>query len=99
MTQDVPERFSQRVEEKEVADVLNMIHAARNMRFRPLPGDLKGDYDGWFDGGAIKTETGCTEYHFKNGVTARVPVILTLCVSIRFPDGRRVTIEQEETSR
>ena len=88
-------RYKQRVDELEVSEVLNMLAGARNTRQQPGPGDLPGEFDAWFDGGAIKWETGCTQYFFANGVTARVPVIPTLCVSIRFPDGRRVAIEQK----
>ena len=97
MTQDIVEQFKRRVGEQEVAEVLEMIHGAPNMRNRPLPGDLQGEFDHWFDGGAVKVVTGCTEYFFRNGVSAHVPVIPTLCVLIRFPDGRSVTIEQEKT--
>ncbi len=97
MTQDPTELFRRRVDEHEVAEVLEMIHGARNLRNRPLPGDLPGEFDHWFDGGAVKVVTGCTEYFFRNGVHARIPVLHILCVWIHFPDGRSVTIEQEET--
>jgi hypothetical protein len=89
------ERWKQRVSEEEVADVLNMIHGARYMRDRPLPGDLEGEFDQWFEGGAVRWVTGTTQYYFRNGVTATVGVLQTLSVSIRFPDGRSVGIGQD----
>ena len=38
--------------------VLTLMSAPPNSRNKPLAQDLKGDFDMWFDGGAVKDETG-----------------------------------------
>lgn len=96
MTQSIEELYKRRVNEKVVAGVLELICAVPNKRDKPLPGDLEGRFDFWFDGGASIEMTGWRRYQFRDGVVAEVgscnPV---LDVSICFPDGRRVHVQQQ----
>ncbi len=93
---DLREAFSRRVSEKSVAEILNLIAAPPNLREKPNPGDIEGDFDFWFDGGAAMVETGCVHYRFENGARADVAApIPALSVTIVFPDGSRVRLKQE----
>lgn len=86
---------SSRIREIDVATVLAMIAAPPNPRSRPQPGDLAGDYDQWFDGGALRVGTGVTTFVFASGVEARVAASLPqLSITISFPDGRTISVEQ-----
>ncbi len=96
MTQDIEELFKRRVDEKVVAGILELIHAVPNKRDRPLPGDPEGRFDFWFDGGACTAMTGYNEYVFRDGVVAQVGSIPALSVTIHFPDGRRVQVQQQK---
>ena len=88
--------FRRRVSEDAVADVLRCIAEPRNRRTTPAPGDLVGQYDFWFDGGAARIQTGYVEYTLASGVRATVGApIPALSVSIFFPDGCRVGVQQE----
>jgi hypothetical protein len=87
--------FPERIGERDVAAVLLAISERPNARSGPRPGDLAGEYDQWFDGGAIRIETGVTCFVFANGIEARVGGPMPhLAVVIRFPDGRIVHVEQ-----
>ncbi len=93
---DIPELWKQRVSEEAVANVLALISAPPNRREKPLAGDLERRFDFWFDGGACAIITGWNEYVFREGTVAQVGSCNpTLSVSVRFPDGRRVTVEQK----
>lgn len=84
-----------RVEEEAVARVLMRI-ASANRGERLIPKDLQGDFDFWFDGGAAKVETGFVVYHLTDGTRVTVGAPLpALSLSIRFPDGREVKVQQE----
>lgn len=84
----------QRVPEEAVSRVLWSIHSRPNQRQRPNPGDLEGDFDFWFDGGACRVVTGSSTYHFQGGTTAHVAVLPQLLIQIRFPTGETVRISQ-----
>jgi hypothetical protein len=86
----------QRVSEAEVARILSVIADPPNLRTQPQAGDLSGDFDRWFDGGAIRYITGSTQYSFANGTLASVAVMPTLLVSITFASGERVGIVQDQ---
>ncbi|MFQ5694368.1 MAG: hypothetical protein ACE5HB_00095 [Terriglobia bacterium] len=88
---------SNRVSEDRVARVLNLIAAPPNLRNHPQTGDIQGNYDAWFDGGAICYITGYTEYKFSDGTRAIVIVVPQLSVTIEFADGARVSVVQEKT--
>lgn len=85
-----------RVDELEVAGVLALLNGVKETRDRPLAGDLEGEFDSWFDGGAIRVITGYLEYFFRNGAYARVTVLPKLCLRVRLPDGHTVWIEQDD---
>lgn len=60
-----------------------------------MAGDVDGDFDFWFDGGACRQITGWNEYVFHDGTVAEDLVTPGLIIVIRFPDGRRVSLRQE----
>ena len=87
--------FVRRVTERAVADILRCIAETPNRRTSPLPGDLKGSFDFWFDGGAGRFQTGYVEYTLDNGARATVgEPVPALSVSIDFADGTRVSVLQ-----
>jgi len=88
--------FETRVTEEAVAKVLQFIAVIPNKREARQVGDLEGDYDYWFDGGACKVYTGSMEFVFQDGTIATVATpIPSPSLHIRFRDGGRVRIQQE----
>jgi hypothetical protein len=84
-----------RVSEQELSKIVSAI-AAVKLRPTPKRGDLEGDYEAWFDGGAIRYVTGSTEYYFRDGTIASIgiePEKLTL--TVRYSDGRVINILQQ----
>lgn len=97
MTQNIEAFHKQRVNEKAVASVLQSICAVPNKRAKPLPGDLEGRFDSWFDAGACIVMTGWNRYEFRDGVVADVgSCVPVLSVTIRLPGGGRVDIQQRQ---
>jgi hypothetical protein len=84
-----------RVGEGAVAHILSLIADPPQLRTQPQAGDLSGDFDRWFDGGALRYVTGSTQYLFADGTRASVAVMPTLVISITFASGERVGIVQE----
>lgn len=80
-----------------IARALWSIHAPPNRRERPLSGDLPGDYDFWFDGGACRMTTGSTHYVFADGTTASVGVLPYVNLQIRFSSGELVHVRAEHS--
>ncbi len=80
---------------EKVAQVLNLIATKPNLRNRPLEGDLQGDFEQWFDGGAMRGDTGVNFYSFVDGTTASTGVTNWLCVSITFNDGTEISVMEE----
>lgn len=78
----------------EVARILAIIGDPPNPRKLRQPGDLEGDFDEWFDGGAIRHHTGHTYYTLGDGTLAVVGVFPWLDVSIRLPDDTQVHVTQ-----
>jgi hypothetical protein len=79
-----------------VGEILSAIGKVANKRAHPREGDLEGDFDEWFDGGAVKNITGVTEYRFNDGSEARVAVTFTLSIAITLPDGKRIQVAEPE---
>lgn len=78
-----------------VADILSTISAPPGRRTQRRDGDVKGAFDEWFDGGAIRIVTGWNEYHFDDGSVAVVPTTPNLRVDIRLPTGDFVIISEQ----
>jgi len=78
----------------EIAEILSLVDNLPNRRDEPIAGDLDGDFDFWFDGGACRFVTGVTEYVFASGAEASSGVLPFFNLSISFPDGRTVTVKQ-----
>ena len=95
-TKDRGNIFDRRVHEAAVAEILQWIATTPNKRGKPIPGDVQGDFDYWFDGGAFKVGTGYVEYQFTNGARAGVADPTPgLSVGITFANGCRVRVQQE----
>jgi hypothetical protein len=77
-----------------VARILSAIAQLPNRRSQPRPGELPGDFDLWFDGGAVKNSTGYTIYAFADGSQALVSVLPLLSVGITLADGKRVAVSE-----
>lgn len=89
------ERFARRVPEEIVAKIMMMIATEPNRREAPVEGDVEGQFDYWFDGGAARVDTGSVAYRFSDGTTADLAApIAALSVSIEFPNGCRVSVQQ-----
>ena len=95
MAEDIEEWFRKRVSEEVVAHILALVAAVPNKREKPLPTDLQGTYDFWFDGGACTIMTGSNRYDLHDGTVVDVgSCVPVLSVSIRLPDGRRVNVQE-----
>ena len=91
------ERFGYRVREDDVASILNFIADPPNLRDHPEEGDLAGDFHAWFDGGAVRSDTGSKAFKFADGTTAWVAVPAPMLhIQIVLPSGERVAITQVE---
>lgn len=88
------EDWQDRIAESAVARILHLIANIPNRRTKPIAGDLRGDFDFWFDGGAARLVTNWTEYHFADGTRATTEVAPRLTVAIRFHDGRCIEVVQ-----
>ena len=88
--------LDKRIKEEQVARILQLIATVPNRSEVRGPGDLEGDYDFWFDGGAIQLITGTTRFVFQDGTIAEVAVVPTLSLHIDFRDGRVVEVHQPQ---
>lgn len=87
--------WGNRAKEDQVARILGMIAIPPNRRQHPQSGDLIGEFDEWFDGGALRFVTGYTEYEFSDGSRATVDVLPYLSILIELSNGERVSVCQE----
>ena len=93
------DRFGRRVREEEVARVVSIIANPPNLRDSPEEGDITGDYHAWFDGGAVRYDTGSKTYSFADGTTAWVVAPAPwLRIEMELPSGERVVVAQVERS-
>jgi hypothetical protein len=93
------ERFGRRVQEEEVARIIGLIAALPNLRDSPEEGDIVGDYHAWFDGGAVRYDTGSKTYSFVDGTTAWVVAPAPwLRIEMELSSGERVVVAQVERS-
>lgn len=79
-----------------IGRLLAQVEELGEVRTRPAPGDLAGDFDGWFDGGAFKDDTGSRTYFLLDGTTIGVTPFSLLPVRITFPEGAVVTVMQRK---
>ena len=78
-----------------VADILKRLRPTATRQL-PIAGDLHGEFDGWFDGGAFRSETGASVYTFSDGSCARVGVHPWLALVITFADGTEVSVIERQ---
>ncbi len=92
--------FKDRVNEREISQILSLIATPSDKRDHPVSEDIKGKFGHWFDGGAIQMAAGSCTYHFFDGtrafVVSPVPV---LDLTIHFPNGRTIEIKQNKNER
>jgi hypothetical protein len=79
-----------------VAKVLTLMSAPPNPRERPLKHDLNGNFDLWFDGGAVKHDTGISTYSFDDGTRAQTGTSLRYVIDITLPGGRRISVTEND---
>ena len=77
-----------------VAEFLKRLHRPGEIRRQPTENDLAGEFEGWFDGGAFRTETGASVYTFADGCQARIAVHPWLAIVITFADGAEVSVTE-----
>jgi hypothetical protein len=80
----------------QIARILHLIENAPNRRTRPLPLDLPGQFDYWFDGGAYVGHTGTMTWCFSDGSQAGMAPSPQLSLWIRLPSGRTVWLREAE---
>jgi hypothetical protein len=83
-----------------LAEVLRSVADPPNRRLRPLPGDRKGLFDFWFDGGAAVGITGGgTTFQFDDGAVAQGPYRMRRdepwTMRVRLGDGTRILIKDD----
>ena len=83
---------------EKTAKILYMIAAKPNARRQPTSGDLPGDFHLWFDGGALRVDTGVTTYKFRDGTRAYIGVRPFINVQIVFPDGKDLELVERTDS-
>jgi hypothetical protein len=83
----------------EVGRVLTLMSAQPGQRSTPVEGDLEGEFDVWFDGGAVKHDTGVSVFRFLDGAAALTGTSLGFSVVIRLTDGQFVEIRQKDRDR
>ena len=80
-----------------VERILELMSTQPNARPIPKPGDIEGNFDTWFDGGAVKHDTGITTYRFADGSVATTSEMTFVWhVAIGLPDGRRIRVSEED---
>jgi hypothetical protein len=79
---------------EEVTRILTLIRTQPSARRAPLPGDLEGRFDVWFDGGAVKHDTGESRYRFADGASATVTSSLRENFLVVLRDGARIGLPQ-----
>lgn len=83
------------------ADLSALVHvlslvARAPRRTEPRPGDIEGDYDAWFDGGAMSHDTDFNRFHFADGAEAWLGTSSSrLHGGVRLASGEVVTFEQQ----
>ena len=92
---NVEELFRSRVTEAQIAQVMQIVATLPNRRNKPISGDISGEFDFWFDGGACRIITGCNEYDLADGTRVTVETIPVLSVTIQFSNGSHVKIQQD----
>jgi hypothetical protein len=78
----------------DVLKLLNFVSDPPNKREQPRAGDLSGDYDYWFDGGACRIVTGVTTYDFSDGSSVHWPCTPRLSLTVRLSGGHQVQVNQ-----
>jgi len=78
-----------------VARILELMSTLPNARSLARAGDLEGTFDVWFDGGAVKHDTGVSIYRFLDGAEAMTGTSLVWQVSITLPDGRHIHVRED----
>jgi len=82
-----------------VAQILTQMAAPPNARQAPRQQDVKGDFDLWFDGGAVKHDTGISDFRLADGSAATTGSSLWFAVLGRLADGRFVEIRERDRDR
>jgi hypothetical protein len=79
----------------EVVRILNLMASTPNRREAPIDGDIEGNFSYWFDGGAVRYETGPTLFQLMDGTKIWQDVSLQLSLRIIFQEGINIRIKEE----
>jgi hypothetical protein len=69
------------------------------VRSKPQPGDLAGDFHGWFDGGAFRDDTGDRTFSFADRSVATVRVWDVFDITVELPNGSIVDVRERQPRR
>ena|SRR5579859_2602194 len=89
----------QRARRLHVSTRLELLAELPRYHQRPRPGDMIGQFDAWFDGGAVRYLTSITEYHFADGTHASCHGLSLRTLHVALTDGAQITIESCHGSR
>lgn len=78
-----------------VARMLTLMSDPPNERSHPAPGDLAGDFSRWFDGGAVRHDTGISSYRFEGDAAATTGTNPGFSTVLRLSDGRLVEVREK----
>jgi hypothetical protein len=78
--------------------IIDLIFNEPNKRITPAINDLSGDFDYWFDGGAVIVQTGLMEYFFNDGRKALKSILKPgeNYIRITWADGSSETIHEKD---
>ncbi len=83
-------------EQVDIANILTLIATKPNQRSTAKSGDMVGNFDSWFDGGAVsQREKGITNYRFDDGTRAYVNTLDKPSTTIEFTTGKSIHIQHE----
>lgn len=79
-----------------VGQILARLSSLGSIRRTPEPGDLSGEFDGWFDEGAFRVETGKTIYVFRDFTKVKMGVSPWLSITIEFANGAVIDVVERD---
>jgi hypothetical protein len=78
----------------DLARILQLVSSRPGARKRRRPGDVAGDFEEWFDGGAARAVDGGRLYQLGDGTRVTVAAGDRLAIRVEPPGGPTVVIEQ-----
>jgi hypothetical protein len=82
-----------------VARIFRLMSTQPNARSTPRTQDLQGHFDLWFDGGAVKHDTGISSWRFDDGATATTITSLHWFVDITLASSRTIHVAETRATK